>query len=130
MVRVTERVFVRVGIPSAGSADSASEVFFLHADSEIQHLTEISSANRSYSGSPCRPAMKIALPLFLLLSANLLAFTPAEKLTIQKILPTPQESEWLEIPWRTDLWAARHEAAEAGKPIYLWQMDGHPLGCT
>ena len=41
------------------------------------------------------------------------------------------ELVWKEsIPWRTDLWEARREAAAAGKPIYLWEMDGHPLGCT
>lgn len=45
--------------------------------------------------------------------------------------PQPEEIIWKEsIPWRTDLWEARLEAAEAGKPIYLWEMDGHPLGCT
>lgn len=49
---------------------------------------------------------------------------------IQEILPTKQESAWLSIPWRTNLWQARQEAAQANKPIYLWEMDGHPLGCT
>jgi hypothetical protein len=46
------------------------------------------------------------------------------------ILPAESESAWLKIPWRTDLWQARREAAAAGKPILLWEMDGHPLGCT
>ena len=44
--------------------------------------------------------------------------------------PTAEESKWLQIPWRTDLTAARQEAAAAGKPLLLWEMDGHPLGCT
>jgi hypothetical protein len=44
--------------------------------------------------------------------------------------PGPHEDKWNEIPWRTDLWQARREAAAAGKPILLWEMDGHPLGCT
>ncbi len=44
--------------------------------------------------------------------------------------PTREESRWLQIPWRPNLWEARREAAAAGKPIYLWEMDGHPLGCT
>jgi hypothetical protein len=30
----------------------------------------------------------------------------------------------------TSLWEARQKAAAAGKPILLWEMDGHPLGCT
>ncbi|MCP4848868.1 MAG: hypothetical protein GY899_13075 [Verrucomicrobiaceae bacterium] len=46
------------------------------------------------------------------------------------IQPTEEETRWLQIPWRTSLWQARIEAAITGKPIYLWEMDGHPLGCT
>jgi hypothetical protein len=46
------------------------------------------------------------------------------------IQPKPSEEAWLLIPWRTDLTAARREAAAAGKPLLLWEMDGHPLGCT
>jgi hypothetical protein len=46
------------------------------------------------------------------------------------IRPTAAEEKWLQIPWRTDLTAARQEAAAAGKPLLLWEMDGHPLGCT
>jgi hypothetical protein len=46
------------------------------------------------------------------------------------IKPCPEEEKWLQIPWRTQLWEARQEAAAAGKPILLWEMDGHPLGCT
>ena len=57
-------------------------------------------------------------------------WTPAEKLIVQEILPTPEESAWAEIPWRINLWNARREANESGKPIYLWEMDGHPLGCV
>ena len=40
------------------------------------------------------------------------------------------EVKWQEIPWQTDLWAARRMAAEQGKPIFLWAMNGNPLGCT
>ena len=47
------------------------------------------------------------------------------------IQPEPGELVWRDsIPWRTDLWEARREAAAEGKPIFLWEMDGHPLGCT
>jgi hypothetical protein len=46
------------------------------------------------------------------------------------IRPNEGEAAWAKIPWRTDLWKARQEAAAAGKPILLWEMDGHPLGCT
>lgn len=45
------------------------------------------------------------------------------------IKPQRNEDKWASIAWRTDLWAARQEAAAASKPILLWEMDGHPLGC-
>lgn len=46
------------------------------------------------------------------------------------IKPGPGEEKWTEIPWTSDLWEARKRAATEGKPILLWEMDGHPLGCT
>jgi hypothetical protein len=46
------------------------------------------------------------------------------------IKPSPAEQGWEKIPWLTSLWEARKQAAAAGKPILLWEMDGHPLGCT
>lgn len=49
---------------------------------------------------------------------------------IQTVLPTPAEQKWLTIPWRTDLMEARIEAQRAGKPMFLWVMNGHPMGCT
>jgi hypothetical protein len=46
------------------------------------------------------------------------------------IKPAKDEDKWATIPWQIDLWQARKLAAEQGKPILLWEMDGHPLGCT
>jgi hypothetical protein len=46
------------------------------------------------------------------------------------IRPAAGEEKWTEIPWLASLWEARQRAAAAGKPILLWEMDGHPLGCT
>lgn len=46
------------------------------------------------------------------------------------IRPHGGEARWTEIPWLASLWEARKEAAAAGKPILLWEMDGNPLGCT
>ena len=46
------------------------------------------------------------------------------------IKPKPSEEKWAQIPWLTGLWEARQRAATEGKPILLWEMDGHPLGCT
>ena len=46
------------------------------------------------------------------------------------VKPTPAEQKWEQIPWMTSLWEARQRAAAEGKPILLWEMDGHPLGST
>ena len=46
------------------------------------------------------------------------------------IKPTKDEDKWAQIPWQVSLWEARKQAAKEGKPILLWEMDGHPLGCT
>lgn len=43
----------------------------------------------------------------------------------------PDDPEpWEAIPWRTDLTIAQREAAASGRPLFLWTMNGHPLGCT
>ncbi|HEX5054686.1 MAG TPA: hypothetical protein VFZ65_23120 [Planctomycetota bacterium] len=47
----------------------------------------------------------------------------------RRLLPDP-EAPWRSIPWRIDLLAAQHEAAAQQKPLFVWAMDGHPLGCT
>lgn len=49
---------------------------------------------------------------------------------IAAVLPTASEEKWLTIPWRTDLWTARADAQREGKPMFLWIMNGHPMGCT
>ena len=46
------------------------------------------------------------------------------------IPPSKSEQKWTQVPWLTSLWEARQKAATEGKPILLWEMDGHPLGCT
>jgi hypothetical protein len=58
--------------------------------------------------------------------------TPAANLeaNVRSVLPTPAEEKWLQIPWRTNLVAARAEAQQLGKPMFLWIMNGSPLGCT
>ena len=57
---------------------------------------------------------------------------PPEQLDKLLALIKPQtgEEKWQQIPWMVDLWAARKKAAAEGKPILLWEMDGHPLACT
>ena len=72
-----------------------------------------------------------------LAAAACLAGRAAEPLTARQctrlhalIKPARGEDRWAQIPWLTSLWEARWRAAAEGKPILLWEMDGHPLGCT
>lgn len=74
--------------------------------------------------------MKAVVALAFLATCLQAQWSPEQRQAIETIKPTAEESAWARIPWRTNLWEARKEAAKSGKPIYLWEMDGHPLGCT
>lgn len=45
-------------------------------------------------------------------------------------LPKPQTERWTEIAWETELWPARQRSAQENKPLFLWAMNGHPVGCV
>ena len=65
------------------------------------------------------------------MAAAALAFVPEGlQAKVASMLPTLAEQKWLSIPWRTDLNAARQESAATLKPIFVWIMNGHPMGCT
>ena len=40
------------------------------------------------------------------------------------------DEPWLSIPWKIALLDAQRIAAAERKPMFIWAMDGHPLGCT
>lgn len=42
----------------------------------------------------------------------------------------PDEVKWTGIPWETDLWEARLKAAAVNRPMFIWAMNGNPLGCV
>jgi hypothetical protein len=46
------------------------------------------------------------------------------------ILPCEEECGFEAVGWRASFGAAVDEAAREGKPVLLWAMNGHPLGCT
>jgi hypothetical protein len=48
---------------------------------------------------------------------------------LKTVRPAPGEDKFDQVPWLISLWEARKQAAKEGKPILLWEMDGHPLGC-
>jgi hypothetical protein len=73
--------------------------------------------------------MAFALLAFLL-------FPPSSGLTVdefrtlhEQLQPARGES-WRTIPWKVSLVEAQALAARTKKPLFIWAMDGNPLGCT
>jgi len=56
--------------------------------------------------------------------------TEAEFQSLHAALQPDEDEPWRTIPWKISLLDAQHAAAEQNKPIFIWAMDGHPLGCT
>ena len=48
----------------------------------------------------------------------------------QSIRPTQRELAYQSIPWLATFEAGVRASATEGKPLLLWLMNGHPLGCT
>tara|TARA_Y100000817_G_scaffold198508_1_gene155361 strand:- start:204 stop:443 length:240 start_codon:yes stop_codon:yes gene_type:complete len=46
------------------------------------------------------------------------------------IRPTKNELAWAEIPWRSTFYDGLIKSDREQKPLLLWVMNGHPLGCT
>jgi len=46
------------------------------------------------------------------------------------VLPAAEDERWLEVGWRATYWDAVLEAHEVKRPLLVWAMNGHPLGCT
>lgn len=44
--------------------------------------------------------------------------------------PKASQERWVEIPWIGNLWEGRQQAAAQQKPMFIWAMNGHPLGCV
>ena len=56
--------------------------------------------------------------------------TEADFLKIHGELQPDDSALWRSVPWKTSVLSAQNVAAEQKKPIFIWAMDGHPLGCT
>ena len=69
------------------------------------------------------------LLVLLLLALPLTAGEPDFDRLRERVLPPVRET-WQEVAWETDLLAARERAVREKRPLFLWAMNGHPLGCT
>ena len=72
--------------------------------------------------------MKLMLFASVLFAAGDL--TEPEFLNLHGQLQPPKGEVWRTMPWRVSLLEAQQVAARERKPIFVWAMDGHPLGCT
>lgn len=68
------------------------------------------------------------LSLVLILLNDGLTADEFQKLHAQ--LQPSKNEPWRTIPWKVSLLEARDLAARQKKPVFLWAMDGHPLGGT
>ena len=57
-------------------------------------------------------------------------FTEAEFRKLHAELQADNTALWRTVPWKTSVVNAQRTAAAEKKPIFIWAMDGHPLGCT
>lgn len=46
------------------------------------------------------------------------------------IAPRAQEERWQAIAWDDNITAGIKTADATNRPMLLWLMNGHPLGCT
>ena len=70
------------------------------------------------------------LTILLLLASPPSDLSEAEFQKLHTSIVDSKTTPWRTIPWRTSLLDAQKDAAEQKKPLFIWAMDGHPLGCT
>ena len=46
------------------------------------------------------------------------------------VVPNASEASYRKIPWRTSILQGIVEAQKHDKPVIIYLMNGHPLGCT
>lgn len=46
------------------------------------------------------------------------------------LAPAADQLQWMKVRWYPSYWEGVLQAHRQKKPILLWAMNGHPLGCT
>lgn len=49
---------------------------------------------------------------------------------VERVVPAPDDLGWNAIPWRVSYAEGVLDADRLDRPVLLWAMNGHPLGCT
>lgn len=73
--------------------------------------------------------MKLLLALSLALVVPDGGLTPEEFRKHHQELRPRRDELWRSIPWKTSLLDARDLAIRERKPLFMWSMNGSPLGC-
>lgn len=72
----------------------------------------------------------MTLSLLLLWLSIPCGLTDEEFTALHAKLQPAKDEPWRTIPWKSSLVEAQATAAREKKPLFIWAMDGHPLGCT
>jgi hypothetical protein len=48
----------------------------------------------------------------------------------QFVLSSKEDKQWRQVPWIPGLWQGIQIASEKKKPMFIWAMNGDPLGCV
>jgi hypothetical protein len=86
-----------------------------------------------FANSIGRQSQEVSMNFALL---TLVLLSPASGLTVDEFktlhaqLQPAKGEAWRTIPWKASLVEAQSLAARTKKPLFIWAMDGHPLGCT
>lgn len=73
------------------------------------------------------------LAMMVLVNLSLRVFAQIDHFSIEEQCQNVKQDAtagWRTIGWETDLLKAQNLAVESNKPMFIWAMDGHPLGCT
>ena len=77
------------------------------------------------------PQLILAVSVFFSLASLTTAeLGESEFRQLHKLLQPTPNTPWRTISWKISLLDAQHTAVKENKPIFIWAMDGHPLGCT
>jgi hypothetical protein len=55
---------------------------------------------------------------------------PQFRLVADFVKASDEDEKWRTIPWIPSLWEGLQVANEKQKPMFIWAMNGDPLGCV
>lgn len=83
------------------------------------HVTAMATAQQDESGTKVRAAYDAGIE------------TQQQFETVASFVgASDKESKWQQIPWMPSLWNGIQLANKKKKPLFLWAMNGDPLGCV